>query len=220
MRMLWLAAAWLSAGGVLAADYGLVPLRSVLVVKTYRDGVAARLAHNHVVAARDVSGHLRFEEGRPEACSVTVHVPVATLILDDPVLRKRFGESSALSQTDRSNMLRTMLDKDQLWADRYPTLSFVSTAVSRQPDGRYLVNGNLTMRGVTRAVTFPATVERTDGMLRARGEFTVKQSQFGWSPFSTMLGAIKVKDEVTFFLDLVAAPTSDGLRVQTTAERD
>ena len=41
-------------------------------------------------------------------------------------------------------------------------------------------------------------------MLRASGEFTVRQTDYGIKPVSVAGGALKVKDELKFSFDIVA----------------
>jgi polyisoprenoid-binding protein YceI len=52
--------------------------------------------------------------------------------------------------TDRDAHLRS---PDFLAVERYPTISFRSASVVEDGEGRYRVDGNLTIRGVTRPVT-------------------------------------------------------------------
>ena len=42
------------------------------------------------------------------------------------------------------------------------------------------------------------------GLLRGRAQLTLKQSSFGYQPYSAALGAIKNKDEVVLHIDLAA----------------
>ncbi|MBI5498311.1 MAG: YceI family protein [Deltaproteobacteria bacterium] len=196
-----------SASTASAADYRVDPARSLLVVRTAKDGPAARLAHNHVVVAKDLSGTLKYDPANPDACAVSVTVDARTLILDDPAMRKKFGETSVLSRGDVEDVRKAMLAEDQLYVARFPHLTFLSSKVTRAADGTYVVSGHLTLRGSAQPVSFPATVEAAaDGTVTARGTFTVKQTQFGWKPYSAMFGAVRNKDEVTFIIELVAVP--------------
>jgi polyisoprenoid-binding protein YceI len=60
------------------------------------------------------------------------------------------------------------------------------------------------MTGVTRPVEVDLTFEVTPGILHVRGGFTVRQTDFGIHPYSAGLGTVKVKNEVTFTLDIRA----------------
>ena len=51
--------------------------------------------------------------------------------------------------------------------DKYPTARFVSTSVERAADGTYAVTGDLTIKAVTRPVSFTATPSADGGSLQA-----------------------------------------------------
>ena len=188
----------------LAATFSIDPSKSSLVVQIFKDGVAARLAHDHVVQARAVSGTLAYDPRNPDASSIQVTVEVGSLRVDDPATRRKFGLSGELSDSDRAEIDKAMRADGQLAAARFPSLSFKSSAIARQPDGRFLVTGRLTIRGVTNEVKFPAEIAMDGDLLRGRAQFTFKQSSFGYQPYRAALGAIKNKDEVTLHIDLAA----------------
>lgn len=59
-------------------------------------------------------------------------------------------DSIGISQAD---LRGHVLADDFLAAERYPEVSFVSTSVEPAGDGRLTVNGDLTIKGVTKSVT-------------------------------------------------------------------
>jgi polyisoprenoid-binding protein YceI len=187
-----------------AATFSIDPSKSSLVVQIFKDGVAARLAHDHVVQARAFSGTIAYDPRNPDASSIQVTVEVGSLRVDDPATRRKFGLSGELSDSDRAEIDKAMRADGQLAAARFPSLSFKSSAIARQPDGRFLVTGRLTIRGVTNEVKFPAEIAMDGDLLRGRAQLTFKQSGFGYQPYRAALGAIKNKDEVTLHIDLAA----------------
>ena len=66
------------------------------------------------------------------------------------------------------------------------------------------LNGNLTLHGVTRPLPLTAQVMLSGDMLRASGEFSVLQSDYGITLVSVAGGALKLKDELKFTFDIVA----------------
>jgi polyisoprenoid-binding protein YceI len=74
----------------------------------------------------------------------------------------------------RDNHLRS---QDFFWAERHPTITFESRRVGADGAGVTVV-GRLTIRGVTREVTAPTTVEVTAERLVARGQFDLKRSDY------------------------------------------
>jgi polyisoprenoid-binding protein YceI len=191
------------AGG---ATLRIDPERTRLAVTLYRAGVGSRLAHDHVIEASEVTGRLEYDAARPEASSIVVEVRTASLRVDEPAARRRLGVEGDLSESQRADVDKAMRAPDQLDVARHPTIRFVSTRVVAEGDGRLRVTGQLTLRGVTRDVTFPATVALESGALRGRATLTFLQSAFGYRPYSALLGAIRNKDEVTLHVDLVASP--------------
>lgn len=181
--------------------------RSDLVVRTFKDGVAARLAHDHVIRAQDVAGELVFEPTRLHEARLKVVVQVATLVVDELKVRKRFGLEGAVSAGDLATIRENMLAKDQLWVDEHKTIEFASRRFRENPDRTYTVEGDFTLRGVTRPVRLSVVIDPLgEGLLRGVGKLRLKQSDFGYEPYSGLLGAVKNQDEVVLHITLVAAP--------------
>jgi polyisoprenoid-binding protein YceI len=94
-------------------------------------------------------------------------------------------------------------------AEAFPEISFVSTGVRRQGDGA-AVDGNITIRGVTRPITFNAQIWRQQDTeagdlsrltLRLTGK--VRRSDFGATGWNDLVG-----DEVR--LDILARITREN----------
>jgi polyisoprenoid-binding protein YceI len=181
--------------------------RSSLVVRLFKDGPAARLGHDHVVEARTFSGTIAHDPGDPAASTIRVDVDAGSLVADDPATRRKLGLAGELSASERADIDAAMKAEGQLAVARYPSITFSSSAVARQPDGRYAVTGALTIRGVTNQVRFPADLRLDGGALRGRAEIRFTQSSFGYRPYRALLGAIRNQDEVVLHVDLVAAPS-------------
>jgi len=192
------------ASPVLSASFKVDPAQSSLVLQLFKDGVAARLGHDHVVHASVFSGTVAYDPRNPEASSIRVAVDVGSLIADDPGTRRKFGMVGEPSASDRAEIDKAMKADGQLAAARFPSMTFTSTAIATQPDGRLLVTGRLTIRGVTNELKFPVQMSMEGAQLRGRAQLKFKQSSFGYPPYSALLGAIKNKDEVILHIDLVA----------------
>jgi polyisoprenoid-binding protein YceI len=190
--------------------YSIDPTRSELVVQLFKTGIGAALAHDHVVRATAYTGSIQADPGDPTTASIVVEVQAASLRADEPEIRQKYGLTSSLSEEDRRAIQATMESASQLDVRRYPLIRFRSTKVEPQEAGQYVVTGELTIRGVTRPVSFPVRVERQDGTLHGRGSFRFRQSSFGYAPYSAFLGAVQNKDEVLLHFDIVASPHSTG----------
>ena len=196
----------LGPGVAASATFRIDAERTRLAVRTHRDGIGSGLAHDHVVEATEVTGLVGYDAARPEASSITVEACTASLRVDEPASRRRLGVEGDLSESQRADVAKAMRAADQLDVERHPTIRFVSTRVVSEGEGRLRVTGTLTLRGVAREVSFPATVALESGALRGRATLTFLQSSFGYKPYSALLGAIRNKDEVSLHVDLVAAP--------------
>ena len=53
-------------------------------------------------------------------------------------------------------------------------------------------------------ITIPLSAKYSAGRIEAQGEFVLKQSELGLKPFSVMLGALTVQDELKVKFRLVA----------------
>lgn len=189
-----------------AAAFKVDPSRSSLVVQIFKDGVAAKLGHDHVVRATTFSGRVTYDPSAPTLSSVAVEVRTATLTVDDGETRRKFGLEGQLSTKDVAEIEKSMKAEGQLDVVKFPLITFTSTTITPQAPDRYLVTGQLTIRGVTRAVQFPANVVMDGNVFRATATLTFMQSAFGYKPYSALLGAIKNKDAVMLHIDLVAVP--------------
>ena len=66
-------------------------------------------------------------------------------------------------------------------AGAHPQATFKSTAIKEGGEGAatHTMSGDLTLRGVTRPVTFPATVKIDGASVSATAEFTIQRTQWG-----------------------------------------
>lgn len=105
------------------------------------------------------AGSVSVDPGDPATARVSVTVDAASIDTDN---------------TKRDNHLRS---EDFFWAERYPTIVFESA--SAQPDAASVaVVGRLTIRGVTRDIRVPTTVELSPDGFVARGQFELKRSDY------------------------------------------
>lgn len=80
-------------------------------------------------------GQFSYDEKNPGASKVEVNI--------DP-------SSIDSNHAERDKHLR---GEDFLYVSKYPTAKFVSTSLEDQGDGKAILKGNLTLRGVTRPIT-------------------------------------------------------------------
>jgi polyisoprenoid-binding protein YceI len=172
----------------------------------FKAGVGSALAHDHVVRATTFTGQVRIDLATPASGSITVEVQTASLTIDEPAARQKYGLPSQLSEKDRQQIQETMRSPSQLDVVHHPVMKFASTKIEAQQDGTYTVTGNLTIRGVTQVVTFLVQAERRESTLHIKGAFRFKQSSFGYTPYSALFGAVRNQDEVLLHFDVLAVP--------------
>jgi len=112
------------------------------------------------------------------------------------------------------------IDTTSLWADaekltkhlkspdffdvaQFPTARFESISVAREGDD-YVITGNLDLHGVQKSISFPATIDVTDGTIRTQAEFSINRFDFG-IVYAGMADDL-IREEVVIKLGLVAAP--------------
>jgi polyisoprenoid-binding protein YceI len=168
-------------------SHHLGPEGGSLVVRTYREGVAARAGHDLVI-----------EVTRWDA---TVEIPAdpsgigIELTADPRSLEVREGLRGIKPLTDRDRAeIRKTIDEKILRGER---IDFRSTGV-RLSGGGMVVDGELTIGGRTRTVNVRLDV---DAGGRVTGTVPLAQSEWGIKPYRGLMGALKVRDDVEVVVD-------------------
>jgi len=68
----------------------------------------------------------------------------------------------------------------------------------------YDVSVEVTIKGQSRVLRVPMTVTQSGDSLTAKGEFPLKQSELGLTPFTVMMGALTVLDEMRVSFEVTA----------------
>lgn len=171
--------------------YVLGPDTGQLLLKTTRQGVAAKVGHDLTLVAERWRGTAVVDTDDPAGSSVTVEVDVDGLAVVEGT-----GGLKPLSGGDKRDIVKN-IQRKILHSDKHPAITFTSTAVSGTPED-FTVEGQLTIAGQTAPATLHGAV--ADG--RAAGTAGVVQSRWGIEPFTAFFGALKVADEVTVQFDV------------------
>jgi hypothetical protein len=162
---------------------------ATLAVKTSRVGAAAKAGHDLIIDVTSWEGTLQLTED-PALSSVALDADATSLRV-----REGTGGVQALDDDDKANIHQT-IDDEVL--NRMP-IAFRSTGVQASADGsRLSVTGDLELAGATDPIAFELVIA-DDGKLS--GSATVKQTDWGMQPYSTLFGALKVADEVSVTVD-------------------
>jgi hypothetical protein len=183
--------------------YRVDPAASELHILVYRAGPLARLGHNHVVAARDLAGRVT-RLATLEGSGFELFLAVNGFTLDSPQLRERYGEpfSSTPTADDIASTTVNMLGGALLDAAAYPQIR-VAGSLRRGADG-YTVDVDINVKERTVKRTIPIELEIGQETLSARGSVELSQNELGLTPFSIMLGALRVADNIEIRFDIAA----------------
>ena len=194
------AAYYHDAAGRGAKVYRVEPGDSLVVARVYRGGRLAKLGHDHVVSSREPRGFIDADQGRGD-----LYLALESLVVDDPAQRAAAGFDSTPSEPDiagtRSNMLEKVLE-----AERFPFVVLRVRAVAQD-----VLEGELSLHGVTRPVRIPAKIESRGERLEASGSFTINQTEFGIEPFAVFGGALAVQDRIDLSFAIRAARITDAM---------
>ena len=95
---------------------------------------------------------------------------------------------------------------DVLNTRRYPTATFtIASAVRKKtPSGAASceLKGEFALRGKARSLTLNAQSLPSSGSRHLHGEFTILQTEYGITPYSTALGAIGIADRLKIWGDI------------------
>jgi len=80
--------------------------------------------------------------------------------------------------SDNEKLTEHLLSADFFDAEKYPESKFESTAIAAT-DAGFDITGNLTFHGVTKSITFPATMKVESGIFTAHAEFDIDRFDFG-----------------------------------------
>jgi polyisoprenoid-binding protein YceI len=100
--------------------------------------------------------HLMVSKVRGEFAEATATITVAENPLDSSVSATIQTVSVNTGQADRDNHLRT---GDFFEAEKYPTIEFVSTGVKSHDGNEFVLDGDLTIKGVTKPVELEVEFE-------------------------------------------------------------
>lgn len=189
-----------------AALYRVLGSESSLRVLVYRGGTLASLGHNHVLSSREVTGYV-WRHADPARSGFDMVVPVESFIVDDDDARRAEGPDFPVnvSEEAKQGTRRNLLGSAVLDAEHFARIRVRSSEISGAP-GAPQVTAELTIKGMAGRVVLPVSMQHEGTSLRVRGEFTLKQTDFGIKPYSVALGALQVQDELRIKFELVARP--------------
>lgn len=103
--------------------------------------------------------------------------------------------SGKISATIRAESIDTEIemrdkhikDEDYFDVKKYPTLKFASTKIAGS-NGKYSITGNLTIKDVTKPITFPFNVTAKNGQSFLKGQFVIDRRDYHVGGNSWVMG--------------------------------
>ena len=183
-----------------ADHYVIDPMISRFTVKAVATGLLSAFGHSPTIQIRDFKGEIEFNPQSIEQSSLRLVVGADSLTVADNI-----------SDKDRREMESQMRDQ-VLETSKYSEIVYATTqvAVENTTNGSndIMLVGRLSLHGVIRPLRIPARLALTGDLLRAFGEFSVRQSDYNIKPVTAIGGGLKVKDEVKFNFDIGARKQS------------
>ena len=100
--------------------------------------------------------------------------------LGDPIEKSQIEVTiqTASLYADKSKLSKHLKSADFFDVAQFPTATFRSTEIKKDGEG-HTITGDLTLHGVTKRISFPATVAVTGATLSANAEFSINRQDFG-----------------------------------------
>ncbi len=145
----------------------------------------SKVTGSHSGGFKTVSGNFTIDPANQTPTAGNFTIEMSSLFSDDEKL------TGHLSSPDFFDVAK------------FPQSTFVLTSGEKAADGSYKVAGNFTLHGVTKNISFPATVKEADGAAAITAEFDISRKDFG----ITYPGKTDdlIRDEVVIRLKLKAA---------------
>jgi polyisoprenoid-binding protein YceI len=148
--------------------------------------VASKVTGSHHGGFEMFSGVIDYA-GQPEKSRVTITIDTASVTTDTPDLTKH---------------LKTA---DFFDVAKFPQAKFESTEIKAggEKGATHTITGNLQLHGVTKSITFPATIVVSPGVIAVDSTFSINRKEFGIN----YAGAADnlIRDEVVLTLNIRAA---------------
>ena len=146
-----------SPQGGAGAKYAITPQNSKI------EFIGSKVTGSHNGSFEKFNGEIDYVGNDPTKSHVNITMDVNSLKTDDPGLTKH------------------LLTPDFFDAAKFPEAKFVSTEIKAggEKGASHTVTGNLTLHGVTKAVTFPATISITSDAATVDANFAINRKDFG-----------------------------------------
>jgi len=158
--------------------------RYVFTPQSQVNFIGSKVTGSHTGGFRTFTGHFTVKDGAPVGNDHKVVIDMNSTWSDDEKL---------------TTHLKTA---DFFDVEKFPESKFDVTAVTKESDSNYTIAGNFTLHGVTKNISFPATVSQDGETLKIDAKFDINRKDFGIEYAGKTDDLIR--DEVVIELKLVA----------------
>ena len=170
---------------------------STFTLEVYKTGLMA--GKKHFLFFEQYAGELDYDSQHPENSKVRLTVEARSVTCKDTWIKDK---------SKRKQVVEAAVN-DMMAASQFPQLTFTSTRIAPKSKGQFEIQGDLTVRGITKPITFvtaakPSGIERLE--IDADAEINLKD--YGLKPPSAILGLIGTKSNMTLRFLVWAEKTS------------
>jgi hypothetical protein len=165
--------------------------------------------HQHAVEGKLKSGQLFSTSGQKSS----LVFDMKSFDADTLTARKYLGLSGETDEATRKKVNDNMLGKEILSVNLFPEARLENATLvsihkkSKRDLPEYVIEGDFVLHETKKHIQIRCDLEEKDGWHHIRGAFKFLQSDYGIKPFSKMMGAVGVKDELVILGDLWVAPS-------------
>jgi polyisoprenoid-binding protein YceI len=155
---------------------------STFTLEVSKTGLMA--GKKHVLFFEQYSGEVDYNSLHPENSNVRLTVESRSVTCKDAWVKKK---------EQRKKIVEAAVT-EMMAASQYPQLTFACTSITGKSRGQCEIQGNLTVRGITKPITFvaaakPSGIER----LEIDGDAEINLKDYGLKPPTALLGLIGTK---------------------------
>ena len=113
---------------------------------------------------KDIKGEIVFLPDTPSSCSFNVTVATSTI------------------DTDNSMRDKNLVEKEYFDAAKFPVIRITSSKIektNKSSDGYYYFTGSITIKGITKTISFPFQVKKINNDYLFTGNFEIDRVDFG-----------------------------------------
>ena len=157
------------AGAGEAASAPAAPAAGAVALTGFIGAVGSKVTGSHELKFATWQGAVELADGKAEGGSLSFDVEVGSVIAD-------WKEPGAYS----AKLEGHLKGADFFDVEKFPKATFKSTAISAGGEGAsHTITGDLTLRGVTKQVRFPATITVAADAITGKAEFSINRKDFG-----------------------------------------